>query len=126
MIEQRDPGNERVLTLTLHSKDGTGTGNDFMVGQAYVERLWPQGGVRQQYSLIFIHGGAQTGTVRRKNPTSCYDIKPFLDSQILRIGSILLTTVRVGHPGSSIAATESTSSSSRPEVGLLVDLATLL
>lgn len=35
--------------------------------QMYVEHLTPIGGCKQRYPIIFIHGGAQTGTVRVPN-----------------------------------------------------------
>lgn len=31
--------------------------------QMYVEKLVPVGGISQKYPLVFVHGGAQTGTV---------------------------------------------------------------
>ncbi|MCJ1242763.1 hypothetical protein MMC14_010772 [Varicellaria rhodocarpa] len=38
------------------------SGPTVMTGQMYVERLIPHNGVTQKHPLIFMHGGAQTGT----------------------------------------------------------------
>lgn len=35
----------------------------YFVGQIYVEHLTPACGVSQPYPIVFMHGGAQTGTV---------------------------------------------------------------
>lgn len=39
------------------------TGKHYIVGQMYTEHLIPSNGVSQPYPIVFIHGGAQTGTV---------------------------------------------------------------
>lgn len=43
--------------------DGTGTGEEVLEGQIYVERLSPVDGQKHPYPLVFIHGGGQSGTV---------------------------------------------------------------
>jgi hypothetical protein len=53
-------GGEYVNTSTGH----------ILQDQMYVERLSPSGGSIKPHPIIFIHGGAQTGTVRSLLPYS--------------------------------------------------------
>ena len=42
-----------------------GDGGHIFHNQMYVERLSPLGGATKPFPMVFIHGQAQTGTVRR-------------------------------------------------------------
>lgn len=59
-------------------------GQHIFADQMYVEKLTPAAGVTKPYPIVFIHGQAQTGTVRIIEPFS-----PFLEvnRDVGRIGS---------------------------------------
>ena len=80
----------------------------------YVERLTPATGARHRYPIIFIHGQAQTGTVRRsilaqQSPRILRMICNSTNSEPSRTGSILLMAAKGGLLGSYRKATRSTS-----------------
>lgn len=42
----------------------TASNGTILVNQLYVEQLTPRGGKKHQYPIVFVHGGAVSGTVR--------------------------------------------------------------
>jgi hypothetical protein len=69
-------------------------GEHIFADQMYVEKLTPAGGVTKPYPIVFIHGQAQTGTVRIIDEP----FSPFLEvnRDTGRIGSTSLTEGKAG------------------------------
>jgi hypothetical protein len=71
-----------------------GAGQHVFADQMYVEKLTPAAGVTKPYPIVFIHGQAQTGTVRISEES--FSPVPEVNRDAGRIGSTSLTEEKAG------------------------------